>query len=167
MLGPASCRGCEGISRWLGNSDDLLGQIAGRQFTCLINSTTCSPMMRPAGGLHCHGRWLSASRLTSRTGRRERDRTGWRGSPVTNAFKVDRLTGYPSYCEFWMRWVVVAGPMAVLPLAILELWLHRYGATAMMVAGVLTAEFGIRASRMFWVSQMRTQESSSSSSAPQ
>lgn len=72
------------------------------------------------------------------------------GSPVSGAFSVDELTGYANYWAFWMMWVVVAGPIALLPCMILEWWRPRVGAVALMGAALFVSEAGIRASRMYW-----------------
>ncbi len=72
------------------------------------------------------------------------------GSPVAGAFEVDKLTGYSNYYQFWILWVAVAGPIALLPCALLERFLPPVGALAMIIASLFVAEAGIRASRMYW-----------------
>lgn len=74
---------------------------------------------------------------------------GMFGSPVDGAFKIDKLTGFPNYWEFWIFWVVIAGPMALLPCALLERFFPRIGASAMIVAAILVAEVGIRSGRNY------------------
>lgn len=70
------------------------------------------------------------------------------GSPVAGALEDrDRLTGNPNNWEFWMLWVVVAGPIALLPCALLEWRRPRAGAGALVVAAAFAGEAGIRASR--------------------
>lgn len=75
---------------------------------------------------------------------------GMYGSPVAGAFQVDRLTGYPNYWEFSILWVVVAGPMALLPCVLLERLFPRAGAIAMIIAAIFAAEAGIRSGRNYW-----------------
>jgi hypothetical protein len=72
------------------------------------------------------------------------------GSPVAGSFHVDALTGYPNYWAFWMMWVVIAGPISLLPCAYLEWRFPRVGAVAMIISAIFVAESGIRASRMYW-----------------
>jgi hypothetical protein len=66
------------------------------------------------------------------------------GSPLEGAFKNNELTGFPNYWEFWTFWVVMAGPIALLPCALLERFFPRIGASAMIVAAIVVAETGIR-----------------------
>jgi hypothetical protein len=49
---------------------------------------------------------------------------------------------------FWMFWVVIAGPLAILPCALFEKKWPRRGGIILMALATLTAEFGIRAARM-------------------
>jgi len=72
------------------------------------------------------------------------------GSPVGGAFQVNRLSGFPNYSDTGLLLVTIVGPLGMLAYALLEWWQPRFGAVAMMAAGTLVAEFGIRASRMFW-----------------
>jgi len=72
------------------------------------------------------------------------------GSPVAGAFKAENTAVWGNYWEFWILWVVVAGPMALLPYALLERFLPRAGAAAMIVAAVFVAEAGIRSGRNYW-----------------
>jgi hypothetical protein len=69
------------------------------------------------------------------------------GSPITGAFS-GRLIG--NYWEFWILWVVIAGPIALLPYALLERYFPRLGAIAMIVAAIFVAEAGIRSGRNYW-----------------
>ncbi|MBM4074008.1 MAG: hypothetical protein FJ271_34620, partial [Planctomycetes bacterium] len=64
---------------------------------------------------------------------------GMFGSPVAGAFKMNRL-GFPNYWQFWIFWVVIAGPIALLPCALLERFFPRIGASAMIVAAIFVAE---------------------------
>jgi hypothetical protein len=72
------------------------------------------------------------------------------GSPVAGAFGIERTTGFPNYWEFWILWVVIAGPIALLPCALLERFFPRIGAAAMIVAAIFVAEAGIRSGRNYW-----------------
>jgi len=73
------------------------------------------------------------------------------GSPVAEMFQVDKLTGLPNhYFEFWIFWVVLAGPIALLPCAVLEKFFPRVGAIAMIIAAIAVAEFGIQSGRNYW-----------------
>ncbi len=72
------------------------------------------------------------------------------GSPVAHAFQVDRLTGFPNYSQTGLLLVTIVGPVGMLAYALLEWWRPRLGAVAMMAAGILVAEFGIRSGRMYW-----------------
>lgn len=73
------------------------------------------------------------------------------GSPVEGAFAVDKSTGVPNhYWQYWIIWVVLAGPMALLPYALLEKFFPRVGAVAMIIAAIAVAEFGIRSGRNYW-----------------
>jgi hypothetical protein len=72
------------------------------------------------------------------------------GSPVDGAFKIEATTGFPNYFQFWILWVVIAGPIALLPCALLERFFPRVGAAAMIVAAIIVAEAGIRSGRNYW-----------------
>jgi len=74
---------------------------------------------------------------------------GMFGSPVGGAFEMNSL-GFPNYWEFWIFWVVIAGPIALLPCALLERFFPRIGASAMIVAAIFVAEAGIRSGRNYW-----------------
>jgi hypothetical protein len=71
------------------------------------------------------------------------------GSPVAGAFERDRLDGYLNHWQFWIFWVVVAGPIALLPGVLLERAFPRAGACTLIGAGLFVAEAGIRASRVY------------------
>jgi hypothetical protein len=75
---------------------------------------------------------------------------GIAGSPVDGAFRVENRTTGGNYWEFWILWVVVAGPIALLPCALLERFCPRAGAAAMVVAAIFVAEAGIRSGRNDW-----------------
>jgi intracellular septation protein A len=71
------------------------------------------------------------------------------GSPVSGAFKANNLKG-GNYWEYWVFWIVVAGPIGLLPYALLERFLPRIGAICMIAAAIFIAEAGIRSGRNYW-----------------
>jgi hypothetical protein len=72
------------------------------------------------------------------------------GSPISsNAFRVDDK-GYTDYWSFWMLFVVMTGPFALFPAALLERFRPGHGAIAMIFASLVVAEAGIQSSKAFW-----------------
>ena len=75
---------------------------------------------------------------------------GIAGSPVDGAFKIEGRTLWGNYWQFWILWVVIAGPMGLLPCALLERFFPRVGAIMMILAAIFVAEAGIRSGRNYW-----------------
>ncbi|KLU05749.1 hypothetical protein RISK_002381 [Rhodopirellula islandica] len=72
------------------------------------------------------------------------------GSPISaNAFQADH-NGYTDHWSFWMIVVVMAGPNALFPAALLERFRPGDGAIALLVASIVVAEAGIQSSKAFW-----------------
>ena len=61
-----------------------------------------------------------------------------------------KTTIFGNYFEFWILWTVVAGPIALLPCALLERFFPRVGAVAMIIGAIFVTEAGIRSGCNDW-----------------